>query len=64
MGRKNGQGTYTWGPGEFEGDRYVGEWQNGDYHGQGTYTWATGDWGGARYEGEFKNCKKDETTLD
>jgi hypothetical protein len=47
-----------WGENTAKGDRYVGEWQYGDYHGQGTYTWADGDWGGARYEGEFKNCKK------
>jgi hypothetical protein len=38
----HGQGTYTFGKLEFEGDKYVGEWMNDKKHGQGTYTLANG----------------------
>ena len=31
-------GTYTWA----NGNKYVGEFQDGKGHGQGTYTWANG----------------------
>ena len=37
-----GQGTYTFGKGKWEGDKYVGEWMNNMMHGQGTYTSADG----------------------
>ena len=36
------------------GDRYDGEWREGNFHGQGTYTWADG----GRYEGEYVEGKK------
>jgi len=49
--KQHGQGTYTFGPGEFYGDVYVGEYKDGMYHGQGTYTFASGD----KYVGEFKD---------
>jgi hypothetical protein len=49
----NGQGTYTWGSGEWEGDKYVGEFKNDQRHGQGTYTHANG----RKEVGEFKNDK-------
>jgi len=34
----HGQGTYTLGEGEWEGERYVGEWKDSFRHGHGTYT--------------------------
>ena len=46
-----GQGTYTYAEGESKGDKYVGEYKDGDTHGQGTYTWADGE----KYVGEFKD---------
>jgi hypothetical protein len=47
----NGQGTYTFGKGEWEGDKYVGEYKDGEEHGQGTYTWSDGQ----KYEGKWKD---------
>jgi hypothetical protein len=44
------QGTYTW-P---NGDKYVGEYRDGDLNGQGTFTTPTG----AKYVGEFKDGKR------
>ena len=38
-------GTYTWA----DGDKYVGEWQNGQAHGLGSLTWTSGQ----KYIGEF-----------
>jgi hypothetical protein len=38
----HGQGTYTYGKGKWEGDKYVGEFKDGKSHGQGTYTSADG----------------------
>ncbi len=35
------------------GEKYVGEFLNGERHGQGSYTWPGGD----RYVGEFRNQK-------
>ena len=49
--KRHGQGTFTFGPGEFYGDVYVGEWKDNLYHGQGTYTYADGD----KYVGEWKD---------
>ena len=47
---------YTWGKGQWEGDRYVGQWRNGKQHGQGTYTWGKGrQWEGDRYVGQWRN---------
>ena len=37
-----GKGTYTFGLGEWEGDKYVGEYKDGNFNGQGTYTYADG----------------------
>jgi len=50
----NGQGTYTFGKGEWEGDKYVGEWKDGKRTGQGTYTWSNGN----KYIGEWKDGKR------
>jgi hypothetical protein len=47
---ENGYGTYAY-SGEWEGDKYLGEWKDGKRHGQGTYTYASGD----KYAGEFKD---------
>ena len=52
--KRHGQGTYTFGPGEFYGDVYVGEYKDGMYHGQGIYTFADG----SKYVGEFKDDKR------
>ena len=49
------------GKGEWEGDKYVGEWKDDKRNGQGTRTWAFGNynWGTARkYVGEFKDSKR------
>jgi len=44
---RTGQGTKTYA----NGDKYQGEFKNGDRDGQGTYAWANGD----KYQGECKN---------
>jgi hypothetical protein len=49
-GKRNGQGTYTWG----NGNRYVGEFVNDKIEGQGTFTFKDG----ARYVGPFRNEKR------
>ena len=46
---RNGFGTYTW----FYGDKYIGEFKDGNRTGQGTYTWADGN----KYVGAFKDGK-------
>ena len=40
------------------GDKYEGEWKDGELHGQGTLTWSSGE----KYVGEFKNDKEWNTT--
>ena len=50
-GKKQGQGTFTYGKGKWEGEKYEGEFKDGYRHGQGTYTWSDG----RKYEGEFKD---------
>ena len=42
-GKKQGQGTFTYGKGKWEGDKYEGEFKVGYRNGQGTYTWSDGD---------------------
>ena len=42
-GKYSGQGTFTWGDGEFAGDKYVGEFFKGKRSGLGTYTFSNGD---------------------
>jgi hypothetical protein len=39
---KHGQGTLTYGKGEWEGNKYVGEFKDGNFHGQGTMIYADG----------------------
>ena len=36
-----------------DGDKYVGEWKDGQKNGQGTYTWSNGN----KYLGEYKDGK-------
>ena len=36
-----------------DGDKYVGEWKDGQKNGQGTYTWSNGN----KYVGEYKDGK-------
>ena len=52
-GKKHGQGTYTYGKGQGEGDKYVGEFKGGFKNGQGKYIWSNGD----KYVGVFKDDK-------
>ena len=47
---------FVYGPGDFEGDMYEGQYKNGDRHGYGTYIWG-GEWLGQTYRGEFSNWK-------
>jgi len=37
-GKKQGQGTFTYGKGKWEGEKYEGEFKDGYRHGQGAYT--------------------------
>jgi hypothetical protein len=41
----HGRGVYTWA----DGNRYEGEWRDGEMHGRGVFTWTNG----RRYEGEY-----------
>ncbi|GEM_PF-636341 len=40
---ENGWGIYEWKTGSSNGDKYIGEWKNGNRDGEGVYTWANGD---------------------
>ena len=56
---KNGQGTFTWDitnnyGGWLNGNKYAGEWKDGERNGQGTFTWADGN----KYVGEWKDGKR------
>ncbi|MHC4270585.1 MAG: hypothetical protein ACYSTS_19315 [Planctomycetota bacterium] len=46
----HGQDTYNW-P---NGDKYVGEWKDGQKNGQGTYTWSNGN----TYVGVWRDDKR------
>ena len=52
-GQQTGQGTLIIGPGQWHGDKYEGQFKNGQFHGQGTYTYSSG------YidRGEFRDSK-------
>ena len=47
---EDGYGTYTWA----DGDKYVGEYKDGNKSGQGTQTY----YDGAKYQGEWKKGEK------
>lgn len=47
---KHGRGTDIFA----NGDKYIGQYQNGKPHGIGIYTWANGNY----YDGEFLNGLK------
>jgi len=49
--KPNGTGTYIYGRGKWEGDKYDGEWKDGKFHGQGTFTRSNGD----KLIGEWKD---------
>jgi len=50
-GKKQGQGTFTYGKGKWEGEKYVGEFKDGVSHGQGTFTSKDGE----KFIGEWKD---------
>ena len=65
---QHGKGTYYWGRDPWKGDKYEGDWVNGERTGKGTYYSANGD----KYEGDFvkgsstgsgKMTWKDGTTI-
>ena len=40
---ENGYGTYIFGEGPNEGEKYIGEWMDGEKNGQGTLTLPDGE---------------------
>ena len=54
----HGQGVYSFGNGEWEGDEYAGEFKDDKIHGQGVYSFGKGEWEGDKYAGEFKDDKR------
>jgi hypothetical protein len=55
---RNGFGTYTW----FYGDKYVGEFKDGNRTGQGTYTWVDGTIEAGIWENDEYLGTKEEAT--
>ncbi|CAI2378754.1 unnamed protein product [Moneuplotes crassus] len=53
-GLKHGHGTYEWLSHDGKGDRYVGDWVNGNMEGYGIYYYDNGD----KYEGEWMKDNK------
>ena len=51
---ENGFGIYTWGSGNWEGDKYIGEWKDGYMSGQGFYQWHSG----SKYIGTWESGKQ------
>ena len=49
--KPDGSGTYTYGKGKWEGDKYEGQWKEGEFHGQGAFTRSNGH----KFVGEWKN---------
>jgi predicted aspartyl protease len=62
--KQNGQGTYTYGPGEWSGDKFVGEFKDGKRNGQGTYASANGDKFVGEYKDDAANGQGTKTTAD
>ena len=50
-GARTGSGIFRYA----NGDKYTGQFQNGDKHGQGTFVWKSGD----SYIGQWKQDKQD-----
>ena len=48
--KPNGSGFFVYGKGKWEGDRYDGQWKDGEFHGKGTFTRTNGQ----RFFGEWK----------
>ena len=53
-GKREGYGILIVCEGYHKGDRYEGEWEDGEYNGRGIYDWADG----STYEGEFRDHKR------
>ena len=53
-GKEEGFGILVFVSGAFKGDRYEGEFRNGQYNGKGIYSHTSGE----RYEGDYKNNKR------
>ena len=49
--KPNGSGIFVYGKGKWEGDRYEGQWKDGEFHGKGTFTRTNGQ----RFFGEWKS---------
>ena len=49
--KPNGSGIFVYGKGKWEGDKYNGQWKDGEFHGKGTFTRTNGQW----FFGEWKN---------
>lgn len=49
-GKRHGYGVF-----EAGGNKYAGDWAEGEMEGKGAYTWRNGN----TYDGEWKNSKRD-----
>ena len=49
--KPNGSGIFVYGKGKWEGDRYEGQWKDGEFHGKSTFTMTNGQW----FFGEWKS---------
>ena len=49
--KPNGSGIFVYGKGKWEGDRYEGQWKDGEFHGKGKFTRTNGQ----RFFGEWKS---------
>ena len=49
--KPSGTGIFVYGKGKWEGDKYEGQWKDGEFHGKGTFTRTNGQ----RFFGEWKS---------
>ncbi len=49
--KPNGYGTFVYGKGKWEGDKYEGQWNDGEYHGQGIFISESGQ----KFKGEWQH---------
>ncbi len=49
--KPNGSGVFVYGKGKWEGDKYNGQWKDGEFHGRGIFSRTNGQ----RFFGEWKN---------